>query len=265
MLVPLAASLASSFILWTILWLAAMTADGKSPPFWKNYRAFLGLFWLTAPLAWLYAIPVERFLDPVAAVEANYLLLAIVATWRVLLMIRVAQVFTGRNVVSAILLVLGFGNAALMAALSFSPWPVIEIMSGARHDEIHKTHVEIVQGTFCLAVLAVPALFVLALFYLPFGVTAKRRRTRKALYPGLTKTADTPAKRSLWVLAVVSVLVWLPLLPITQPPLIGKKSEWDLAEDDRRARQRYWEETSTGNNVPEVGESIRMFNEGARC
>lgn len=261
MLVPLAASLVSSFVLWCLLWVATLMADGKRAPFWKNYRAFLGLFWLTAPLAWLYAIPVERFLDPVAAVKANYALLGIVAAWRVLLMIRVAQVFTGRNVVASSLLVLCFGHVALMLALRLSPWPVIEIMSGARHNEIHRAHVSIVQGTFCIGILAAPALLVAALFYLPFGITARRRKPRAKVFPALRRTADTPAKTSLWVLAGISILAWLPLLPFTQPPLIGKKTEWDLARDDRLEQRDWWEQATTTGEVLHEGQSIRVFTE----
>lgn len=62
------------------------------PPASGQWRSFMGLFWMTAPIAWLYAIPVERFLDPVGAAKANITLLAIVSLWRVLLMSRVVAV-----------------------------------------------------------------------------------------------------------------------------------------------------------------------------
>jgi hypothetical protein len=175
----------------------------------------------------------------------------------------VAQVFTGRGAVAATLLVLGFGNAALLLALSFSPWPVIEIMSGARHDEIHSAHVSIVGGTFCLAVLAVPALVVLALFYLPFGILGRRRKPRKNVYPALRKDADTPATRGLWVLAVLSVLAWLPLLPFTQPPLEGQPTQWDMAREDRQNQRAWWDERTARGSVLKSGEQLRLFNDDA--
>lgn len=261
MLVPLAASLVSSFALWCVLWLASFSADRVRPAFWKNYRAFLGVFWLTAPLAWLYAIPVERFMEPVAAVQANYALLGIVATWRVVLMIRVAQVFTGRAAVPATLLVLGYGNAVLLLALLFSPWPVVEIMAGARRTEIQQAHLDILQGTFCLAFLAVPALFVLALFYMPFGLTGRRPKPRADAFPALRKSADTPARRRLWLLAAASVLLWLPLLPFTQPPLEGRQSEWDLANDYEERRQQWFREMGVRDHVLSDGEQLRVFGE----
>lgn len=58
----------------------------------QQWRSFMGLFWMTAPVAWLYAIPVERFFDSYAAAQANITLLAIVSAWRVLLMSRVVSV-----------------------------------------------------------------------------------------------------------------------------------------------------------------------------
>lgn len=67
-------------------------ANGKRPPLWSGWPGFMGVFWMTAPVAWIYAVPVERILDGLAAARTNLVLLAIVALWRVLLMARVFQV-----------------------------------------------------------------------------------------------------------------------------------------------------------------------------
>ncbi|MGB0578711.1 MAG: hypothetical protein ACPGVU_03320 [Limisphaerales bacterium] len=61
----------------------------------SNWRCFMGMFWMTAPTAWLYAIPVERWLDPVSAASANLTLLAVVSTWRVWLITRCLSVVCG--------------------------------------------------------------------------------------------------------------------------------------------------------------------------
>lgn len=66
--------------------------ESQNRSFWRDWPAFMGLFWMTAPIAWLYAIPVERFLDPIQAARANVALLATVSLWRVLLFARVIQV-----------------------------------------------------------------------------------------------------------------------------------------------------------------------------
>lgn len=71
----------------------AAAAPSESESTWLQ---FMGLFWMTAPIAWLYAIPVERWLDSVAAAQVNVALLAMVSLWRVLLLARVFQVLSGR-------------------------------------------------------------------------------------------------------------------------------------------------------------------------
>jgi hypothetical protein len=71
-----------------------MKADDAEPSSDTAWRGFMGAFWMTAPIAWLYAIPVERFFDSLTAAKANIALLAIVSLWRVLLMARVFQVVT---------------------------------------------------------------------------------------------------------------------------------------------------------------------------
>ncbi len=72
-----------------------------------QWSRFMALFWMTAPIAWLYAIPVERFLPSYHAAQANLTLLAIVSVWRVLLMSRIISVLNGvrfRRAVGLILL-----------------------------------------------------------------------------------------------------------------------------------------------------------------
>jgi hypothetical protein len=97
---------------------AAMRADrGVRPPFLSGALAFLGLFWMTAPMAWLYAIPYERFLSPVQAVEANLWTLAFVSLWRVLLMSRVLAVLYRAAFIPLLLLVLVFSDGVLLAAV----------------------------------------------------------------------------------------------------------------------------------------------------
>lgn len=69
------------FVLAAILWL--LTAPLR-PRNW-TYRNVLLFVTLTAPPAFLYAIPVEMFLSPEDARTANAWLLAVVAAWRVAL------------------------------------------------------------------------------------------------------------------------------------------------------------------------------------
>ena len=60
-MLPPAASLVVSFLLFGVL--LAVAARRALSGFGRRYLSFLGVFWMTAPLAWIYAIPFERFLD----------------------------------------------------------------------------------------------------------------------------------------------------------------------------------------------------------
>jgi hypothetical protein len=98
-------SLVFSLISGTWLYLMAygnvrlhLAAKESRPPHWKAWPAFMGLFWLTAPIAWIYAIPVEHFMSSLDAAQANVLFLGIVSVWRVALMIRVLHVLSGTPV-----------------------------------------------------------------------------------------------------------------------------------------------------------------------
>src|SRR4051812_18868184 len=64
LLIPLVASIGSSFVLYAFTYGVACMKQVQGPTFARGYLSFLGLFWMTAPLAWLYGVPYERFLSP---------------------------------------------------------------------------------------------------------------------------------------------------------------------------------------------------------
>ena len=83
LLVPVAASVGSSLILFLLVEWVVRSRGVDGSRFWPRYCSFLGLYWMTAPLsAWFYAIPVERFLSAIDASNANLVLLGIVSVWR---------------------------------------------------------------------------------------------------------------------------------------------------------------------------------------
>lgn len=91
---PLVFSLFSGTFVFAALYFGFIRRRFEAPQnvsFGSQWRCFISLFWMTAPIAWLYAIPVERFLDSYHAAETNLTLLSIVSLWRVLLMSRVVS------------------------------------------------------------------------------------------------------------------------------------------------------------------------------
>jgi hypothetical protein len=120
---PLLFSLVSGTWLYMVCYLMSarrlMNRDELNPSSDSAWRGFMGTFWMTAPIAWLYAIPVERFFDSLTAAKANIALLAIVSLWRVLLMARVFQVICQVPYALALLWVLAAAFVEVLAVTFF--------------------------------------------------------------------------------------------------------------------------------------------------
>ena len=68
---PFVTSLATSGVLFSVIyWIAVLHHLARPGAVWA-YRSFLTLYWATASLAWLYGLPFERLLDPLSATAAN--------------------------------------------------------------------------------------------------------------------------------------------------------------------------------------------------
>lgn len=76
---PFAASfiLASALFLWLCLCLSFSGMRLRDWP--RHYRALLCGYWMTAPLAWLYAFPIESFVSETAALRFNLGALSVVS------------------------------------------------------------------------------------------------------------------------------------------------------------------------------------------
>jgi hypothetical protein len=222
--VPVAASLATSFLLYALVRIVVPSPKAPEPPlpFWAWYRKFLGLYWATAPLAWLYAIPVERFMTPGNATRANFLFLAIVSVWRVSLMTRVISVLWKIDLVAAFWTVMLFADSVAIVAVTFAPKPVFDVMGGVRLSEREN----FVQGTVFLIGLA--AFLSWLIWLIGTLVIASRLHfpeKREPRQPRADEQAPPsgPASRGLWGTAVASVLIWAPILPFTQPEQINRR------------------------------------------
>ncbi|MCW5776282.1 MAG: hypothetical protein KIS87_07590 [Phycisphaeraceae bacterium] len=130
-----AASIGNAFVLFAAVFAFARFTDGRSFSFGKGYLAFLGLFWMTSHLAWLYAIPYERFLTPVGAIEANLWTLAAVAAWRVILISRVLSVLFDLPLLPVFLLAAFWADVILFSATQVMPAPVVDFMGGLQHTD----------------------------------------------------------------------------------------------------------------------------------
>ncbi|WP_163936886.1 hypothetical protein [Paraferrimonas sp. SM1919] len=125
-------SVAYIFIMALILWLVVMPLK---PANWR-YKNVLLFVSLTAPPAILYAVPVERFMSLGAAQTANVWFLAVVATWRVALLLKYlinSAKLSGTTVLVATLLPLTLIVSSL-TALNLEH-VVFKVMAGLTEEE----------------------------------------------------------------------------------------------------------------------------------
>ena len=207
LLLPLGASFVSSFVLYCVLYGIGALWRGDGPSFLAAYLGFLNLFWMTAPLAWLYAIPYERMMDPVSATGANLCTLAIVSIWRVALMMRVAVVLMGMGPWSAIFRVMAYADGVALTVLYFLPFPIIEIMGGAHLPGAEGMVRGAAQNVLCFG----GGSFLI-------WVIAAAICASKTCWQVRPDQAANPAIRwPLRILALASLAIWPAILPFTQP------------------------------------------------
>ena len=152
-----------------------MSAPGDpGPAVDGGWNSFMGLFWMTAPIAWLYAIPVERFMDSVSAAHANVVLLTVVSLWRVLLMTRVVQVTTKVPFLNAMVWVLFAASAEVLAVLFLDAIvggglqrSVMASMAGMRNSPEEGIMNRAMNTAFVASLWVAPLSFVIALKWRP--------------------------------------------------------------------------------------------------
>lgn len=104
-----------------------------------SYLSFLSIYWMTAPCALLYAIPVESFTDLVTATKWNITFLALVSIWRVALMTRALNVLTGASLFTSFTAILFPASVMMCIGSLFKSLSLVGIMGGVKlppHTEI---------------------------------------------------------------------------------------------------------------------------------
>ena len=220
LVIPLGASVLSSMVLYCMVYLVAKRRGDQQAAFLKNYASFLALYWWTAPLAWVYAIPVERFFSPVDAVGANLWFLFIVALWRVALMVKAIRVLWTASWFEAATVVLCFGDGLLQCALAFLPTPIVSIMGGIRLTEAE----QLIRSTvFLLTFFGIIALFVLGILYLRMLMKSK------PAWSWSLPIDRQPVSRGVWAAAIAFNVLGVALLPTSQYQQRNRYlAEWNL-------------------------------------
>lgn len=206
LLIPLGASIPLSLVSFGLIATRRRNALAEHRSFWVEYCQFLGLFWLTAPLALLYGIPYERMLAPANAVYANLWTLAVVSVWRVALMVRVTSLLTGRSSWASFWLVMAVADGFASIAAWAAPLPVLQLMGGIQLTEAELTLQAIGFNMRALTILTLPVWVIGALVV-------------RLNIPGrwdVGASTGAALNRGPMLLAVLSIAIWLIPLPVTQ-------------------------------------------------
>ncbi len=207
---PFVASLAISGPLFLCSYGLGRRKGMADPGIARAYLTFLSLYWMTAPLAWLYGIPYERMLSPLGATIANLRTLALVSVWRVALMIRVVSVVFDMPIRAALALVMLVVDVAALTALYLVPLPVIHIMGGISPEQHALAWSALLVTVLCW--LTLPLWIGLAAAAYAHGRTPAWR---------VPSTRERPASvKAALAFAALSVLGWALPLPFTQPEQI---------------------------------------------
>jgi hypothetical protein len=234
---PLIASLATSFVLYLLLRVVGWFRAAGWKPFWSGYWSFLGLYWMTAPLAWLYAIPVERFLSAADATRANLWLLAIVSLWRVLVITRVASVLWSVAFGAALQPVMLFADTVAIVLVILTPRPILSVMGGIRVSEAELVIDNASTAVLLLGILSWPV------WLLGTAAVMVIRGSPKYAFPtskgevlarGTVLTdnrwrlnlsgSGSPVSRSTWIVTAAAVFALLPMMFVAQGPQVLRRS-----------------------------------------
>lgn len=163
---PLLFSLVSGFLLFAFLqvFVLGRRVPRDQPRTLHQWASFMGLFWLTAPIAWLYAIPVERFLDSLTATRMNLALLGLVALWRVLLMARVLNVVNAAPFFHSLVWVLVPAAMEVLAVVIFGGTfskQLMASMGGMRNSPEEELILAALGGVFSITLFSLPVLMIL--------------------------------------------------------------------------------------------------------
>jgi hypothetical protein len=261
-LLPLAASLVTSLFLYALVYAAAYRHEIRSLGWWSGYRTLLTFYWMTAPLAWLYAIPVERFLDPAQATRTNFALLAIVSVWRVLLITRAISVWLGASYARVMWIVLFFGVTVLLIASFITPMPLWDVMGGIRLPEREQVIVAISLAIRIFCTIAWHILLIAACI----AILSRTTWLISAV------ASHTGVSLSMWLFAILLLCAGYKFLDIGQPE---QEKRWHaeyllrsghvaegvryMAETPRSEFPPQWDpppRTSYGENKPSIDEVI---------
>ncbi|MDF1712630.1 MAG: hypothetical protein P1U90_10360 [Akkermansiaceae bacterium] len=216
----------------------------------SNYFPFLRCFAMTAPLAWLYGIPVEQLTTALVATQFNFAVLLIVSFWRLILMMRVIIVLFNFNPLRAFCLISIPASFEMFFATFIKSVSIVGIMGGMKlttaESFLYKATQAVTAGSLFLFIAAC-----LLIFF------SKRGEIRK--HPPVENTPKV--SRPTWIVAVTTIALWL--VASSQP----QKRLRNLAKFQNLIKERQYQEAQafTGSiNNTDFPPHRRLFGKTSR-
>lgn len=201
LLAPFAASILISAIVYVVVKICLSIAKVTSPDnAWEDYKVFLTGYWMTAPLAWLYAIPIETMTDELSALRFNLTMLSIVSLWRVLLFARFVSVRYSVSFLAALSWVLVPCMAVALVALFQSVMSMVGIMGGLRLTETQQVLMTYQSNLFAILFYGVVPTLLIAV-----GMAYAIRVRRKGIH--VIRSIPSDMNRSVWAIPVLAFFV----------------------------------------------------------
>ncbi|HEX2473644.1 MAG TPA: hypothetical protein VHK01_02795, partial [Lacipirellulaceae bacterium] len=226
LVLPLGASLVTSFVLYCLVFLATRNRGVQEFKFAAGYRTLLTFYWWTAPLAWIYAIPVERFLSPGDATAANLWFLAAVSVWRVLLMTRALSVWLGANFVGMFFIVMLFADSVALVLTAIAPQPIFNVMGGIRHSQADSA----VLGAMLTTTFFGGLSWLLWLFGACVVIFSRKPNWTLS---NVGWKSGVQISKSLWIGGLILIGVGFALLPLGQPEQQRRSHAEQLLRSDQ--------------------------------
>lgn len=245
---PLIASVGLSVVLFPLVEFVARRRGVAGSGSWGRFRTFVSLLWMTAPLAWIFILPVERVMSADEATITNLWFLGVVNLWRVVLVARLLAVLYVPQaddlvVTGTIFLVLLVVDTLSLCNLGGDR---LVMMVGNNSGTLPGAFIVIrVLSLFAiLGVITWPIWFV-ATLTVAFWEGAEWSWTVR---PTVSSRAFSGGVR---VLAAASLLIWIVLLPLTQPEHQRRYAQ----EQIRRSQATH--ATASGNSRQSHGEPLK--------
>lgn len=234
---PIGMALFSSIFIYTFLKIFGRIPSTDKP--YSNFTGFFACFTMTAPLAWLYGIPVENFTSPLNATIFNFSILLLVSIWRVTLMVRVTCVLFGFHPARAFALVAIPASVEMFFATLVSSISIVGIMGGMSLSPADAFLVK-ATGFVTYASIVVFGLGILTALVGPRGNVT-------SWFPERPQPKITPAS---WLVALAIIGLWLVIAIIPQQKLTTREHFRNLIKAERYEEAAEFAKTKTLADFP---------------